>query len=124
MRSSRFLPGVLTGALLLCVGASLAFQQPFRQYPGVEYEDFPLPPDYREASEWAFARLMYPVFSFGGRFYGRRYGSDWREGSSSWTTDYPRSDRHFSQALRRLTRVHARSVEQPVNLDDGDDVYH
>jgi len=38
--------------------------------------------------------------------------------------DYPRSDRHFSAALRRLTRVHARSVEQPIDLDDGDDVYN
>ena len=27
-------------------------------------------------------------------------------------------------ALRRLTRVHVRSVEQPVNLDDGDDVFN
>ena len=27
--------------------------------------------------------------------------------------DYPRSDRHLSQAVRRLTRIHARSVEQP-----------
>ena len=25
--------------------------------------------------------------------------------------------------VRRLTRIHARSVEQPVNLDDGDDVF-
>ena len=29
-----------------------------------------------------------------------------------------------SLALRRLTRVHVRSVEQPVNLDDGDDVFN
>ena len=49
-----------------------------------------------------------------------RYGGDWREGMSSWTTDYPRSDRHFSEAMRRLTRVSTRSVEQPVNLDWGD----
>jgi len=34
--------------------------------------------------------------------------------------DYPRSDRHFSEALRRLTRIQTRSVEQPVDLDDGD----
>ena len=27
-------------------------------------------------------------------------------------------------ALRRLTRVNTRSVEQPVNLDDGDDVFN
>jgi hypothetical protein len=33
--------------------------------------------------------------------------------------DYPRSDRHFAVALRRLTRVHTRSVEEPVNLDEG-----
>ena len=26
--------------------------------------------------------------------------------------------------LRRLTRIHVRSVEQPVNLDDGDDVFN
>ena len=39
-----------------------------------------------------------------------------------WTI--PRADRHFVAGLRRLTRVHVRSVEQPVNLDDGDDVYN
>ena len=49
---------------------------------------------------------------------------DWREGGTSWTQDYPRADRHFAQALRRLTRVNVRSVEQPVNLDDGDDVFN
>ena len=71
----------------------------------------------------AFARLMYPPAMYGGRGFGRRGrfgGGDWTQGYSSWTTDYPRSDRHFSEAMRRLTRVHSRSVEQPVNLDDGD----
>jgi len=113
---------LLFGGLLL-LGAGYAFQREFREYPGVEYEQFPLPVDYREKSEWVFARLMYPPFT-GGRRFGFRYGSDWTRGASSWTTDYPRSDRHFITALRRLTRVHARSVEQPVNLDDGDDIYH
>jgi hypothetical protein len=27
-------------------------------------------------------------------------------------------------ALSRLTRIHARAAEQPVNLDVGDDVYY
>ena len=36
-----------------------------------------------------------------------------------WTMDYPRSDRHFSLAIRRLTRLDARSVEQPLNFDEG-----
>jgi hypothetical protein len=116
---------LVAAASTLLLGVVLAFQQPFREYPGVEYEQFPLPPDYRQPSEWAFARLMYPPMMGGfGRRYGRRYAGDWTQGSSSWTTDYPRSDRHFSEALRRLTRINARSVEQPVNLDDGDDVFY
>jgi hypothetical protein len=98
-----------------------AWQRPFRQYPGREYEDFPLPPDWQEKTEWAFARLMYPPSTRIGRGFYRGGGrANWTQGYSSWTTDYPRSDRHFSEALRRLSRIHARSVEQPVNLDDGD----
>ncbi len=113
-----------SGALLL--GTLCAFQQPFREYPGVEYRigDIPLPVDWREKTEFAFARLMYPPAP-GGR-YGRGYGfrgfrgsGDWREGDTIWTQDYPRADRHFLQAVRRLTRIQVRSVEQPVNLDDG-----
>jgi hypothetical protein len=110
------------------LGGLYAFQQPFRVYPSMEpYDDIALPPDYQEKSEWIFARLMYPQHP-NARFarWSRRYGGvlDWREGGTSWTQDYPRADRHFAQALRRLSRVHARSVEQPVNLDDGDDVYY
>ena len=36
----------------------------------------------------------------------------------------PRADRAFAQAVRRLTRIDARSVEQSVNLDDGDEIYN
>ena len=96
---------------------------PFREYPGIEYNDFPLPKDYQEKTEFAFARLMYPPaptarFDRSGSRYG---GNGWKAGYSSWTQDYPRADRHFVQALRRLTRLHVRSVEQPVDLDDGDE---
>ncbi len=105
----------------LALSAVYAFQRPFREYPGIEYNTVPLPSDYQEKTEWAFARLMYPQAGVRG-FGFRRGGGDWREGNSMWTQDYPRADRHFSRALRRLTRIHVRSVEQPVNLDDGDDV--
>jgi hypothetical protein len=102
----------------------LAAQRPFREFPGREYGTFPLPPDYQNSAEWVFARLMYPPSSAGRYGYGggfrNRGGGNWQQGYSSWTTDYPRSDRHFAAAMRRLTRVHARSVEQPVNLDEGD----
>jgi hypothetical protein len=107
---------------ILLIGPLVAFQLGFREYPGVEYYGFPLPPDYQQPGEWVFARLMYPPASFG---YRSRYRwGDWRSGGASWTIDYPRNDRHLAQAVRRLTRIHARSVEQPVNLDDGDDVFN
>ncbi len=41
--------------------------------------------------------------------------------SPTGAQDFPRADRHFSLAVRRLTRVHVRSVEQVVNLDEGDE---
>jgi hypothetical protein len=117
---------ILTGLAFL--GALYAFQMPFREYPGMEYNDFPKPADWEEKTEWAFARLMYPQAAGYGRGFGRGYGrggsGNWLEGYTMWTQDYPRADRHFSQAIRRLTRIHVRSVEQPVNLDDGDDVYN
>jgi hypothetical protein len=97
-----------------------AVQQPFREYPGWEYEQFPLPADWNAPAEWVFARLMYPSV----RFSPDRPYTDWTLGGANWTIDYPRSDRHLAQAVRRLTRIQARSVEQPVSLDDGDDVYH
>ncbi len=117
--------------LLLSAGAALlsavfAAKRPFRFHPSMEpYDDIELPPDFTEPSEWVFARLMYPQHPrarFGG--YRRFGGGDWREGGTSWTQDYPRADRHFAQALRRLSRIHVRSVEQPVNLDDGDDAFN
>ena len=110
------------GCLLLFVGALYAFQKPFRQYPGVEYYQFELTPDWQEKTEWAFARLMFPPGPLDG--YRPRFQGDWRLGLSLWTQDYPRADRHFSQAIRRLTRLHVRSVEQPISLEDGDDVYN
>ncbi len=117
-----------SAGLALCVGALWAFEMPFREYPAQEYNNFPLPADYQEKTEFVFSRLMHPdagggSFRFGGR--GRRGGfrNDWTEGYTWWTTDYPRAERHLMVALRRLTRIHVRSAEQPVNLDDGNDVF-
>jgi hypothetical protein len=100
-------------AALCLVGIAFA-AQPFRQYPGFEYYDFELPTDYRDPAEWTFARLMYPTIG---------WGNEWQYGGTSWTIDYPRADRHVAEMVRRLTVVNARSVEQPVNLEDDDDVF-
>ena len=112
------------GAALLAVllaGALWAAQMPFREYPDWENNPVSLPPDYQVPGEWVFARLMYPPARYGYR-YG--YNRDWTEGDTSWTIDYPRADRRIAAVVRRLTRIAARSVEQPVNLDDGDDVFN
>lgn len=108
---------ILAGSSLL-ISALFAFQRPFKVYPAVEYGDYKIPSDFREPGEWTFARLMYrPV----GRYYGGfEFNGSWKEGASNWAMDYPRSDRHFSEALRRLTRIQTRSVEQPVDIEQGD----
>lgn len=110
---------VFTGAV---VGGLLA-QRSFREYPSVEYgSHFPLPPDWNKPGEWTFARLMFPPGPLDG--YRGRFDGPWQEGLSLWTQDYPRADRSMANAVRRLTNVDARSVEQSVNLDDGDEVYN
>jgi len=113
----------LLGLLGVVYAAHRNVPEPFRQYPGDEYHEgqIPLPTDFDQTTEWVFARLMYPSIE-GAHF--RHAGWDWHQGHSSWTNDYPRADRHFLAAIRRLTRLNARSVEQPVSLDDHDEVYN
>jgi hypothetical protein len=112
-------------AVLLVATAALAFQREFREFPGER--PLPMPPDAKEPAEFVFGRLMYPGGGFGG-FGGFRRGGGggggWRSGGGNWTNDYPAADRHLMVALRRLTFINARSVEQPVNLEDGDDVFN
>ena len=120
----------MTGPRAACVascgmvflGALYAFQRPFHQYPGVEYYSFEMTPDWQTPGEWTFARLMFPPGPNDG--YAGRFDGDFRRGMSLWTQDYPRADRHFAQAVRRLTRLQVRSVEQPVDLQDGDEAYN
>jgi hypothetical protein len=111
----------LTAAGAALVGTVFAFERPFREYPGVEYDSIPIPPDFKVKGEWTFARLMYPPGANDG--YRGRFDGDWHLGLSLWTQDYPRADRHFSEAVRRLTRIRTRSVEQSVNLEDGNEVF-
>jgi hypothetical protein len=108
------------GLVFAC--AALAFQRPFHQFAGVEYPEFVVPEDWSQHAEFAFARLMYPPGPLDG--YYPRFQGDWRRGLSLWTQDYPRADRHLSRALQRLTRISVRSVEQPVMLEDGDEVFN
>jgi hypothetical protein len=123
MLEAMNLRGVLTAATctLVFFGALYGFQKPWREYPAVEYNDFPLPPDYKVPAEWVFTRLMFPGGPLDG--YYPRFQGDYRLGLSLWTQDYPRADRHLAQAMRRLTRIDVRSTEQVTSLDD-DDVFN
>jgi hypothetical protein len=79
----------------------------------IEHPETEIPPDADEKTEWAFARLRYPSigsFSFG-------------MSRHSWGVDSPKADRQFSLGMRRLTRVHTRSIEEVVNLE-GDQVFN
>jgi hypothetical protein len=108
--------------LLFAASAAFAFQREFREYPGEDR--LPLPKDYQDPAEFVFGRLMYP--SYGGGGFRRGGGGNWRQGyeNQGWGNDYPAADRHLMIALRRLTSMDVRSVEQPVNLEDDDDVFN
>ena len=92
--------------------ALLHAQRPFKEYAAIEYENFPLPPDWNSKTEWTRARLRVPGVNRG--FWS----------NINWTMDYPRSDRHLLQGIRRLTRIDTRSVEQVVELDGQDDIFN
>ena len=110
----------MAAGLLAFLTVLAALPRPFRTYPPMEGSDSvaPLPPDYENKAELILGRLMYPSGGFG------RRGGGWAYGGGNWTVDYPRGDRTFAVALRRLTRVDVRSVEQPVNPDDDDDIFY
>jgi hypothetical protein len=115
---------IVAAAGLLAGLAAMYAQRAFREYPAMEAQASAaaLPPDYQNKAELVLGRLMYP--SSGGRGRGGFGGGNWLNGGTNWTVDYPRGDRTFAVAIRRLTRIDVRSVEQPVNPDDDDDIFY
>jgi hypothetical protein len=108
--------------ILISIIGVLRAQRPFKEYPAVEYENFPIPKDWNKPFEWVRARLRYPdIYGYPNR---RMMFAGGREWPGQWTMDYPRSDRHLLEGVRRLTRIDTRSVEQVVDLDGTDDIYN
>lgn len=115
-------PAALIIAIAALCATALA-QQPWREYPSMEgfYGGRePRPEDWDVPAEFVVGRLMYPQYRRGPFGSG---GGDWLRGGTAWTVDYPEGDRTFARLLGRLTGINVRSVEQPVNLDDGDDAF-
>ncbi len=102
---------------LVVWGSAYAFQH--RHSERYEYEmQNPAddPPDAAEKTEFAFGRLRYRSFRGGGR-------RGFRGGGGSWGTDANKADRQFIQGVRRLTRIHTRSVEEVLDID-SDEMYN
>lgn len=113
---------IALGLAALSVCGALLAQKPFKEWPAIEYDDFPLPKDYQQKAEWTRARLRYPDI------YGYPHADLFMQGGRPypgyWTMDYPRSDRHLLEGVRRLTRIDSKSVEQVVSFDGTDDMYN
>jgi hypothetical protein len=106
----------------MAVCGVLLAQRPFKEWPAIEYENFPLPDDWGQKAEWTRARLRYPdIYGYPSR---ELITGDGRPFPGYWTMDYPRSDRHLLEGVRRLTRIDSRSVEQVVSLDGSDDMFN
>ncbi len=119
-----FLKRRSTLLLLALAFSSAAAQEPWREYPSIErgwYRPDSAAGD-RVPGEFVVGRLMFPQARYG-RALGTG-GGNWLRGGTAWTVDYPEGDRTFARLLERLTTIDVRTVEQPVNLDDGDDVYY
>ena len=96
-------------------------QKPFKEYPAIEYEIFRFPRIKTRPTEWTRARLRYPdIYGYPDNPYPMQDGRF----PGYWTMDFPRSDRHLLQGVRRLTRIDTKSVEQVVTLDGSDDIYN
>jgi hypothetical protein len=115
MRFRTVLAIALVGLAALGV---LWAQKPFREWPAIEYTNFPIPPDANRPAEWTRARLRYPDVTG----YSLRGGGRYFNFAGYWTMDYPRSDRHLLAGVRRLTRIDSRSTEQVVELDGSGEV--
>lgn len=98
---------------VLLAAAVLASAQQFRsgnrwaRYEHEMQDPVDDPPGSDEKSEFAFGRLRYRS-PRDGQWYAR------------WGIDCNKSDRQFVMGLKRLTRVHARPIEEIVDIDSDE----
>lgn len=102
----------LTAALLLLLlfgGALYSFASTHRwaEYEREMQSPADDPPDANLETEFAFTRLRYRSTRDRARY-------------QSWGIDANTSERHFITGLRRLTRIHGRSIENIVDIDSDD----
>jgi len=107
--------GITCGVLAL-QGDHPAYAQGLRALP---YEAQPGD----QKAEFYWSRLRYTSSGYGASGYGFGYGGGFGYGFFGWSRDYPKADRQFLMALKRLTRIQMRPTEQVVDLD-SDDIFN
>ncbi len=105
------IPAIMTVAVMLSGAQSDQRPRRWAIYEREMQNPVADPPDAYEETEFAVGRLRF-----------RSPRDRYRRRGSRWGTDANKGDRLFSQILRRLTRVHVRSVEQIVDID-SDEIY-
>ena len=96
--------------LLAFAAAVYPFQNRWAKYEREMQDPIDDPPDANEATEFAFGRLRYHS-PRDGRFRAR------------WGTDANKGERLFMQAIRRLSRVNVRSIEEIVDVE-SDEIFN
>lgn len=119
----KLLPRISAVVSLVVLGGGLLALRSNAQWYGSSPFAPVSPEQSHEKAEFSWSRLKYTAVArgFGGGGFGYGYGYGF--GRGSWSQDYPKADRQFLLALRRLTRVNARSTEQVVDLD-SDDIFN
>jgi hypothetical protein len=102
MRQAAMTAAVAVAATTVCCVGVFAFQRTANW----GYQ----PEESHAKAEFYWSRLSYAsnMASYG-----------WGRGGS-WSRDYPKADRQFLIAMKRLTRIDGRPVEQVVNLDSDE----
>jgi Domain of unknown function (DUF4159) len=122
----RLLPRLAVALLLASLGGGLLALQSggWGQYFGRSNSGASSYPAIDKA-EFSWSRLRYTPIArnFGGYGGYGGFGGYGGYGRGSWSTDYPKADRQFLIALKRLTRIDGRSTEQVVDLD-SDDIFN
>ena len=110
MSIKRILAFLLLGLLLLG-GLHLFAANRWAKYEREMQDPADDPPDADVDAEFVFGRLRY-----------RSPNDNFRGGMRRWGVDANRGERHFFVAVRRLSLVNIKSIEQIVDVD-SDDMY-
>ncbi len=108
-------------ALLLSLGCGLLTLYCLRVARSQDSYDSSADPR-AEKAEFYWSRLRYTSRGVGRGGFGFGFGYGYG-GWAGWSRDYPKADRQFLLALKRLTRIQMRPIEQIVDLD-SDEIFN